>query len=69
MIDLPALHYALMVRDSGSFRKAATALGVRASVVSRKVRAFEDAIGVMMFLRFDGHGGYAASLSACSGVL
>ena len=51
MIDLTALHYALLVRDSGSFRKAATALGVRASVLSRKVRVLEDAIGVSLFQR------------------
>lgn len=51
MIDLSALHYALLVRDSGSFRKAATALGVRASVVSRRVRALEDTIGVSLFQR------------------
>ena len=51
MIDLPALHYALLVRDSGSFRKAAATLGVRASVVSRKVRGLEDAIGVSLFQR------------------
>ena len=51
MIDLTALHIAMLVRDSGSFRKAAVTLGVRASVVSRKIRALEDAIGVSLFQR------------------
>ena len=51
MIDLPALRYALLVRDSGSFRKAAATLGVRTSVVSRRVRGLEDAIGVSLFQR------------------
>lgn len=51
MLDLPALHYAMLVRDFGSFRKAAKALGVEASVISRKVRALEDAIGVSLFQR------------------
>ena len=51
MIDLAALHCALLVRDSGSFRKAAATLGVRASVVSRRVRGLEDAIGVSLFQR------------------
>ena len=49
--DLTALEQALIVLDHGSFRRAAQALGVRPSVVSRRVQALEDAIGVSLFHR------------------
>lgn len=51
MIDLKSLEHALLVLDHGSFRKAAESLGVRPSVVSRRVRTLEDAIGVSLFQR------------------
>ncbi len=50
-IDFAALEQALLVFDYGSFRKAAAALGVRPSAVSRRLRAFEDALGVSLFQR------------------
>lgn len=49
--DLVALRYALRTFEVGSFRKVAADAGVRPSVVSRRVRAFEDAIGVGLFQR------------------
>lgn len=49
--DLEALAYALLVIELGSFRKAASGLQVRPSVVSRRIRALEDAIGVSLFNR------------------
>lgn len=51
MLDLKSVGWALLVVDHGSFRKAATILGVRPSVVSRSIRALEDAIGVSLFQR------------------
>ena len=63
MIDLQSLHYAVLVADHHSFRKAATALGVHQSAVGRRVRSLEDAIGVSIFERRSG-GAYLT----CAGV-
>ena len=49
--DLTALRYALVVQNCGSFRQAAQALVIQPSNVSRRVRGFEDAIGVSIFQR------------------
>lgn len=49
--DLVGLEQALLVLDHGSFRKAAETLGVRPSVVSRRVSNLEDMIGVSLFSR------------------
>lgn len=51
VIDLAALQQALLVLDQGSFRRAAQIVQVRPSVISRRVRALEDAIGVSLFQR------------------
>ena len=51
MLDLVALQHALLVLEHGSFRKAAEALGVRPSVISRHIRKLEDTIGVSLFQR------------------
>ncbi len=51
MIDLNALQAALLVLEHGSFRRAALEIGVRPSVVSRRVRSLEDAVGVSLFQR------------------
>ena len=51
MLDLVSLQRALLVLQYGSFRKAAEALSVRPSVISRHVRALEDTIGVSLFQR------------------
>jgi len=50
-IDLGSLACAVLVLEQGSFRKAAEALQVRPSVVSRRVRGLEDHIGVSIFNR------------------
>ncbi len=51
MLEFLALQHAVMVAEQGSFRRAAIALGVRTSVVSRRIRALEDEIGVSLFQR------------------
>ena len=45
------MSYALRVDEYGSFRKAAEALNVRPSAVSRRIQALEDALGVSLFQR------------------
>ena len=51
MLDLVGLQRALLVLEHGSFRKAAEALGVRPSMITRRVRTLEDAIGDGLFQR------------------
>ncbi|WP_293327741.1 LysR family transcriptional regulator [Parvibaculum sp.] len=50
-IGLGKFRYVLAVADFGSFRRAAGALGVRQSSVSRAVQQFEDELGVSLFER------------------
>ena len=50
-MDLLALEQALLVLDCGSFRKAAAALGVGPSAVSRRIGSLEDVLGVSLFQR------------------
>ena len=50
-IDLIALQYALSVAEQGSFRRTASALGVRTSVISRRIQSLENTIGVSLFQR------------------
>jgi len=54
-IELISIAHALMVADHLSFRQVAGVLGVRQSVVSRRIRALEDLLGVSLFERY--HGG------------
>ena len=51
VIDLISITHALAVAEQGSFNRAATSLGVRQSVVSRRIRSLEDDIGVSLFER------------------
>lgn len=41
----------MLVADHQSFRKAALAIGIRQSVISRRIRSLEDTIGVSIFER------------------
>lgn len=54
MIELKSVRQALLVSEHMSFRRAASALGVRPSAVSRRVRALEDEVGVSFFERHNG---------------
>jgi len=53
-IDLQHLHYAIAAADHGSFRRAAEALLLRQSTLSRCIRQLEEAIGVIVFDRSSG---------------
>lgn len=52
--ELRHLRYFISAATSGSFRKAAKALEVRESAISRGVRDLEDQIGASLFLRHSG---------------
>jgi DNA-binding transcriptional LysR family regulator len=53
-IDLASLRYTILAANHRSFRAAALTLGVRPSVISRRIRDLEDTIGVSIFERFSG---------------
>ncbi len=50
-IDLKHLEYFVAAAEYPSFRRAAAGLNVRQSVLSRRIRALEDEIGVSLFQR------------------
>jgi DNA-binding transcriptional LysR family regulator len=49
------LRYVIAAAEQGSFRRAAQALGVQESAISRRIRDLEDEIGAALFIRH--HGG------------
>lgn len=51
IVDLTSISQALLVAEHLSFSRAAKILGVRQSVVSRRMRALEDELGVSLFER------------------
>ena len=53
--DVRLLQYAFASAEHGSFRRAAAALNVQQSTVSRSVRSLEDRVGAKLFER--GHAG------------
>lgn len=50
-IELRHLRYFVAACEHGSFRKAAAAVGVQESSISRRIRDYEDSIGVSLFHR------------------
>ncbi|KQT61214.1 MULTISPECIES: LysR family transcriptional regulator [unclassified Aureimonas] len=50
-IELRHLRYLAAAIEHGSFRRAASALGIRESAISRTIRDLEDMIGSSLFLR------------------
>lgn len=54
MIEIRHLRYFLSANEHGSFRKAAAALGIQESAVSRRVRDLEDRLGASLFQRHNG---------------
>jgi hypothetical protein len=53
-VDLQHLRYAVAAADHGSFRRAADALLLRQSTLSRCIRQLEHSIGMMIFERSSG---------------
>ena len=53
-IEVRDLRYFIAAADAGSFRKAAAALGVQESSVSRRIRDVESQIGASLFVRHSG---------------
>ncbi|WP_436357052.1 LysR family transcriptional regulator [Brevundimonas sp. CEF1] len=53
-LDLTSLRWTIAVASAGGFRKAADALGVEQSALSRRIRGLEDEIGVSLFHRNPG---------------
>ncbi|MER9291546.1 LysR family transcriptional regulator [Mesorhizobium sp. M0510] len=51
VIELRHLRYAVAAAHYGSFRRAAEALGVKQSSLSRRIRQMEDRLGVAVFER------------------
>lgn len=50
-LDLRNLRYAMIAAERGSFRRAAAALGVQQSTVSRRVQLLEHRVGMVLFER------------------
>jgi DNA-binding transcriptional LysR family regulator len=53
-IDLASITQTLLVAECLSFRRAAKALHVHQSAISRRVRSLEDTLGVSLFERYSG---------------
>ncbi|RVO59196.1 LysR family transcriptional regulator [Sinorhizobium meliloti] len=54
-IELRHLRYVVAAAEFGSFRRAAKALNIQESAISRRIRDLEDEIGAALFIRH--HGG------------
>ncbi|MFC5393989.1 LysR family transcriptional regulator [Bosea vestrisii] len=53
-IELRHLRYFVAAADHGSFRKAGTAIDVKESAISRRIRDLEDHLGASLFQRHNG---------------
>ncbi|ODT81437.1 MAG: LysR family transcriptional regulator [Pelagibacterium sp. SCN 64-44] len=53
-IELRHLRYFVAAAEHGSFRKAAAAIGIQESAVSRRIRDLEDRLGATLFRRHSG---------------
>lgn len=54
IIEFRHLRYFLAVVEHGSFRKAAAAIGIQESAISRRIRDLEDQLGASLFQRHNG---------------
>ena len=54
MIELSQIRYFLAAVEHGSFRKAASGLGIQESTISRRIRDMEDQLGASLFIRHNG---------------
>ena len=53
-LELRHLRYVIVAAEHHSFRRAASAIGVHQSAVSRRVRDVEDELGASLFNRHSG---------------
>ena len=53
-IQIRHINYVIAAADHGSFRRAAAALGVQESAISRRIRELEDRLGTTFFIRSSG---------------
>ncbi|MAM94513.1 LysR family transcriptional regulator [Parvibaculum sp.] len=53
-VRLHQLRYFIAAADYGSFRKAAAALAIQESSISRRIRDLEDELGASLFVRYSG---------------
>jgi molybdenum-dependent DNA-binding transcriptional regulator ModE len=53
-LDLGSLRSVIAAAEHGSFRQAATALNLKQSALSRRIRHLEDQVGVSLFERSSG---------------
>lgn len=53
-MEMRHLRYAIAAAEHGSFRRAAVALGVQESAISRRIRDLENEIGIALFIRHCG---------------
>lgn len=60
-IQVRHINYVIAAADHGSFRKAAVALGVQESAVSRRIRDLEERLGAALFIR--SHSGVQLTLA------
>jgi DNA-binding transcriptional LysR family regulator len=54
MMELRHLRYVVAAAENGSFRRAAMAMQIRESAISRRIRDLEDEIGAALFVRHAG---------------
>ncbi|MBS7702981.1 LysR family transcriptional regulator [Chelatococcus asaccharovorans] len=50
-VQVRHLNYVIAAADYGSFRRAAAALGVQESAISRRIRELEERVGTAFFVR------------------
>ena len=50
-VQIRHINYVIAAADHGSFRRAAAALGVQESAISRRIRELEDRLGTAFFIR------------------
>ena len=53
-VQVRHIRYVIAAADHGSFRRAAAALGIEESAISRRVRDLEDRLGAPLFTRSTG---------------
>jgi len=53
-VQVRHIQYVIAAADHGSFRRAAAALGVQESAISRRIRELEDRLGTTFFIRSSG---------------